>query len=267
MTLRVLLMPALACDEDLYAPLRVSLRELGASDSGADRAPQLKAAARELADARFISVRYGDAHRREPLSAYGARQVYEQHANVNSGGLDCDLVIGTSFGGMCTQAAIHAGVLRAKALVLISTCFSGRDLQPWLYAFRWSFGLLPYLPNWTRRMLLQLVAWLFPIVRRRIAEPARMRAMIRRSNLSYLFESGRMIAEWRASDAPDQAPRGLPERTLFVHGRRDPVIAFSRVAAKRRPDVAPAGGDHIMIMTRPDELAREIAGWWAQQRG
>ncbi len=254
-------MPALACDHELYDPLRAALDRLAQSNQAnqSNEFEAVRAAARELAAAEYLSVHYGAAQPGEALSAYAARQVFEQH----SGGLDCDLVIGTSFGGMCAQAAIEAGVARSPALVLISTCFSGNDLQPWLLLFRRFFPLLAYLPRWTRRLALRTAAWLFPIVRRGIPNPQRFRAMTNRANLSYLFESGRMIAQWRAADAAGRSPRQLPEQTFFAHGCRDPVISFARVAAKRAPDAALADGDHILILTRANWLAREIAGWWA----
>ncbi len=265
--IRVLLLPALGTDAFLYAPL---LAALAAPESEAVAAVEDPATWRPPANT--SELRYGKNKPGESLRDYVRRQFREQFpgaAGEQSESVHSfDLVIGTSLGGMAAQELIACGLLKTEALVLISTCFSGRDMTWPVRLVSPVFYLLPYLPRGFRCLLRNIVAWLFPRVRRRIPNGAGVTAMIRRADPDLLFASGRMIARWRSRERPVPLAAGLVARTLHIQGRRDPVLSYRRIRLQREPEVTVATGDHIMILNRASELAGYIrdASFYARPR-
>ena len=242
--LRVLLLPALGTDQALYDALRAALAELR----------------RRPGSTAVSALQYGPSRRGEDLRTYVRRQFSEQF----NGPGEFDLVIGTSLGGMAAQELIAGGLVQTDRLILISSCFSGRELGWLLRCIAPLFVLLPYIPRVIRRALIQIVAVLFPIVRRNVADGPALTAMIRRADPDFLFASGVMISRWRKNESPLPLAAGLAPATFHIQGHRDPILSYNRILRVREPEVTVPKGDHIMILTRASELAGYIqsAGYW-----
>lgn len=246
--LRVFLLPALGTDAFLYEPILAALSKL---TGGPVAGPALE----------IESLQYRASQPGEELAAYIRRQYSEQYTP----GRKFDVVLGTSLGGMAAQELIASGLIQSKRLVLISTCFSGRDFSWLVRLVAPTFPLLPYIPRRIRRALIAIVAWAFPIVRRGIPNPAAFRAMIRRADPDFLFASSTMISRWRSDENPVAIPAGLAKQVFHIQGRRDPVMSYKRIRRQREPEVTVATGDHIMILNRAPELAEYVfrAGFWS----
>ncbi|MCR9144443.1 MAG: alpha/beta hydrolase [bacterium] len=240
---RVLLLPALATDRNLYRSLLAALPP---------------------GNCEIVALRYGASRPGEGLSEYVRRQFLEQFPAAGKAAVRFDLVIGTSLGGMAAQELIASGLVSSDRLILISTCFSGRDLTRLVRIVSPVFSILPRIPRGLRRLALRIVAWLFPIVRRGVPDPAGFTAMTARADVDFLFASGTMIANWRLGEQPLNIAAGLAPQTLHIHGTRDPVLSFESIQRQRPPEIAVPGGDHILILTRAPEIAESIvgAGFW-----
>ncbi|MEQ9363286.1 MAG: alpha/beta fold hydrolase [Leptospirales bacterium] len=240
---RVLLLPALATDRGLYASLLAAMPDSTAATT---------------------AIQYGPSRPGETLRDYARRQFTEQFLKDDQAFADFDLVIGTSFGGMAAQELIAGGLLQTRRLVLISTCFSGRDLTWFVRLAAPLFPLLPCIPPALRRLALLFVAWIFPVLRRGIPDPAAFTTMIARADVDFLFSAGTMISRWRTEEPPVSIESGVVGRTLQIHGTRDPVLSYRKVSRQRPPEVTVAEGDHIMILRRAPEIAGYIVdfGFW-----
>jgi pimeloyl-ACP methyl ester carboxylesterase len=160
-----------------------------------------------------------------------------------------DMVIGYSMGGMMLQILRMKGLLQAKRCALLSTAFSGKDLNPILYYA----ASLPRPPVFLRGFAQSITAALYPVFRIRLRDSAAYGRMFARFPRTIFFEGPRWIQQWK----------GVPEPfycdCISAHGTDDPLISYEKIAHRKKPDLTVEGGTHILFATHPDLLAQFLA--------
>lgn len=160
-----------------------------------------------------------------------------------------DLAVGCSMGGMMLQILRMKGWLDTRKCVLLSTGLSGQDLIPVVRLA----AALPPLPGFLRRPAQSLIAGLYPLFRLGVPTAADLGRMFSRFPHTIFFEAPRWIRDWKGVPAP------FYEDSIVVHGTHDPLMSYSRVAARKQPDLRIEGGSHILFATHADEIAAYLA--------
>lgn len=228
----------------MYAPLMAHLHSAG-----------LKFQAVHL---QYVSMR----HRRESLEAYARRIFTDQKP-----GKRFDLIIGCSLGGMIAQSLLEQKLVRTDRLVLISTTHSHADLTR---LARILGRLLFHTPGSLSTGILRLLVRVYPLLRRSVSQAAEMARMAADSPPGFLFQGTYLALSWRSTLQSADALRsikasGLAPDTFRVHGTSDPLIGWQKVKRLPLPGLVFDGGNHIIVVTRADTIARAILyryGWF-----
>ncbi|MCB1309824.1 MAG: alpha/beta hydrolase [Leptospiraceae bacterium] len=243
-SVRILFIPGLGADRRMYAPLMAHLHSAG-----------LKFQAVHL---QYVSMR----HRREPLEAYARRIFTEQKP-----GRRFDLIIGCSLGGMIAQSAIEQKLVHTDRLVLISTTHSHADLTRLSQILG---RVLYHTPGSLSTGILRLLVRIYPLLRRSVSQAAEMARMAAESPPGFLFQGTYLALNWRSITRNADKLRsiiksGLAPDTFRVHGTSDPLIGWKKVIRLPLPGLVFDGGNHIIVVTRADTIARAIVyryGWF-----
>jgi len=215
---RLVLLPGLGADSRLFDLLRPSIPDLHVP-------PWL-----EPRDA-------------EPLPAYAARLAEAVRGPAG------DFVLGgASFGGML--ALEMAPLLRPRAVALIGSAYSGREVRPWLRLLERVGHPLPTSMIDAGRAITPLLAPLFSSAAN--VDMGLFLDMLRQTPTEFLRWAGRAIMRWRWEQEP-----ACP--VYRIHGTADLVITPPRADGVRWVK----GGGHVLSMSHPRETAeflREALG-------
>lgn len=225
---RILWIPGLGGDRVMFAPL-------------ISRLDQLVYPAPLHSFLEYPDVMPGEVDSLESLAALLAQGILPEEPY--------DLAIGCSMGGMMVQILRMKGWLDTRKCVLLSTGMSGQDLIP---VVRMA-AAIPPLPGFLRRPAQTIIAGLYPLFRLGVPTAADLGRMFSRFPRTIFFEAPRWIRDWKGVPAP------FYEDSIVVHGTHDPLMSYSRVAARKMPDLRIEGGSHILFATHADEVAAYLA--------
>lgn len=228
----LLFFPGLAADVDMYLPL---IREL----------------TRRRFPIRMEHVFNGPmTHSEETLEDYSLRMI-EEHG-LKDRHFKC--VIASSMGGMLAQIALKRGWIQTDQLILISTAFSGDDLQ--FYSI-WGAHLLRYVPSFLHKTIRNIMGFAYPILRFNNQWSRILGIMIRRNDASLLFTAPYMIRNWRrGKPSPILRKEDIP--VYQFHGTMDQLISYSKIKRKRNIEYTDRFGSHLTFIYRASEIASVI---------
>lgn len=176
--------------------------------------------------------------RGESLAGYA-----ERFAGIINPGMPC-VVGGISFGGMvATEVCKH---LDTRALVLIASLQSPREMPRRARWFARLFGLLPSPVVWLGQRLAQLCAPIAWCVTTRNGWSLYRQAWGNSARL--VVWSCRAMAGWTASESP------IPCPVIRLHGDRDPALPAHCAPGAELV----RGGRHVLTLSHPDVVSEAI---------
>ncbi len=227
---RVLFIPGLGADQDMYLPV---LREL--ARSGFPMKPT------------FLRL-YSPEPGKETLEDF-TRYLFEDQ-DLKGQTFDC--VVGGSMGGMIAQQAYHDGLIKTDHMILMCTLYRGDQLT---HLAKFGVILTSLTPRFTWKLIRGFVSIVYPLFRFNTPWAVIFARMIARFDIDLLFKAPKMIRNWRKG--LDDRTTPVPDCSLFhFHGKFDPLISFPGVARMRKPEYIDPWGAHLIFVRR----AREIAG-------
>jgi len=225
----LLLCPGLGADEELFEPILAFFHRNSVNF-----------------DATFLE-NLPMFDRNEPFASYAKRVI--DGAGVT--GRSFDLIVGFSLGGIVAQEGLVQNLITTKLLALISSPFSGEQIAS---PFRSIASWLASVPALFRVPVRNMIAFLYPVFRRKNKNAKQFAAMFRRSSVPLFFNAPYAISRWEGR-LLRMRPRVL---ILQFAGMSDPLFSFRKIVRSRIPDFCFYRGNHIFFIDHYDFIAAEL---------
>ncbi len=257
----IYLLPGLAADEGLFAPLREPGRALVPGIdvprwiepiSSDGRPESIESYARRMADALFAHLPVATSSGASDDTGGGTGTDNLERGRFTLGGF--------SFGGMVAMemAAHLASRYGRKADSVVLMCGVRSRLQ-FTTAFAIQQKLGAAVPGFVQRLIFGPFARSF--ARRCNLGPAHTQllvSMAKANDPKFLKWCAGACMHWRAESEGRLAEFGIPIR--HIHGARDEIIP-PPPAGERQPDVLLPDGGHLITFTHPNEVAAAMRQW------
>ncbi|MFN3604670.1 MAG: hypothetical protein ACK4UJ_08180 [Leptonema sp. (in: bacteria)] len=162
-----------------------------------------------------------------------------------------DFVVGTSLGGMLLQILFAKKKIKSKKYILLSTAFSKKDLT---VLSQFSIFLLKWIKPKYRKIIQNLISNSYRIFRWNLKEKNVFSKMFKEFPTNVFFEAPLWIQNWEGI-----FPAFLENKKIItIHGKRDPLLSYKKIAKKKKPDLSISKGNHILFATCPKLIAKKI---------